>query len=71
MLHKPDIHLVTDIHVEKGLSGKANLRVKADSETWIGFLAKEKSLVLAFLSGRIRIRGNPLLLIAFGRCFPS
>ena len=50
---------------------KADLHVTADSETWLGFLAKERSLLWALLRRRIRIKGSPKLLMAFGKCFPS
>jgi hypothetical protein len=46
-------------------------RLTADSETWLGFLAKERSLLWALLRRRIRIQGPPRLLVAFGKCFPS
>lgn len=59
------------IKVEPGLRGEPNLCVTADSETWLGFLAKEKNLVWALLTRRIRLRGNPKWLLAFGKCFPS
>jgi len=59
------------ITVENGLRGEPNLKVTADSETWLGFLAKEKNLLWALLTRRIRLRGNPKWLLAFGRCFPS
>jgi hypothetical protein len=48
-----------------------DLRVTADSETWLGFLAKERSLLWALLRRKIRIKGSPRLLVAFGKCFPS
>jgi ferredoxin len=51
--------------------GTADLQLTADSETWLGFLAKENSLLWALLRRKIRISGSPRLLIAFGRCFPS
>ncbi len=57
--------------VEEGHQGKADLRVAADSETWLGFLAHERSLLWALLRRRIRIKGSPKLLVAFGKCFPS
>lgn len=57
--------------VEDGHVGKANLNVTADSETWLGFLKREKSLVWALLTFRIRLWGSPLWLIKFGKCFPS
>ena len=60
-----------NIEVQDGLIGTADLRVKADGRTWLGFLAGERSLVWALLTGRIRLKGSPRLLIAFGKCFPS
>jgi hypothetical protein len=37
------------IRVVDGHQGTANLHLTADSETWLGFLAKERSLLWAFL----------------------
>jgi len=59
------------INVEEGHIGKPDLRVTADTETWLGFLAKEKNLVLALLRRKIRMKGSPKLLMAFGKCFPQ
>jgi Fe-S-cluster-containing hydrogenase component 2 len=59
------------IHVSDGHEGTADLRLTADSETWLGFLAKERSLLWALLRRKIRIKGSPRLLVAFGKCFPS
>lgn len=59
------------LKVEAGHVGKANLRITADSETWLGFLAKERNLLWAVLRRKIRIQGSPRLLLAFGKCFPS
>lgn len=59
------------LKVEDGHQGRADLRVTADSETWLGFLAKERSLIWALLRRRIRIKGPPRLLVAFGKCFPA
>ncbi|RMG62093.1 MAG: 4Fe-4S ferredoxin, partial [Calditrichaeota bacterium] len=59
------------ISVKEGHIGKADFSMKADSETWLKFLKKEKSLVIALLSRKIKIKGAPRLLLAFGRCFPS
>ena len=58
-----------DIH--DGLIGKPDVHVTADAKTWLGFLAKEKSLPVALITRRIRLKGNPRLLLAFGKCFPS
>ena len=59
------------IDIKDGLVGKADFRVTADAKTWLGFLAREKNLPLALIRGRIRIKGDPRLLLAFGKCFPS
>ena len=59
------------IHVSEGHEGAPDLRVTADSETWLGFLAKERSLLWALLRRKIRVKGSPRLLVAFGKCFPS
>jgi hypothetical protein len=59
------------LQVQDGHQGRADLHVTADSETWLGFLAKERSLLWALVRRRIRIKGPPKLLVAFGKCFPS
>jgi putative sterol carrier protein len=59
------------IQVNEGHIGEPDLRVAADTKTWLGFLAKEKSLVWALLRRKIQLKGSPKLLIAFGKCFPS
>src|SRR5262245_4401278 len=58
------------LEVQAGHQGEADLRVTADSETWLGFLAKERSLLWALLR-KVRIKGPPKLLVAFGKCFPT
>jgi ferredoxin-NADP reductase/Fe-S-cluster-containing hydrogenase component 2 len=57
--------------VREGLIGKPDLQVTADAKTWLGFLAREKNLVVALLTRKIRLKGNPRLLLAFGKCFPA
>jgi ferredoxin len=59
------------IAVENGLRGQPSIKVTADSETWLGFLAGERNLLWALLTRRIRLQGNPKWLLAFKRCFPS
>ncbi len=59
------------IHVADGHEGNADLRLTADSATWLGFLAKERSLFWSLVRRRIRFKGSPKLLVAFGNCFPS
>ncbi len=59
------------IAVHTGHVGEAQVRITADSETWLGYLAGERSLLWAILRGKIRVRGSLRLLSAFGRCFPQ
>ncbi len=60
-----------ELTISEGHLGEADLHVTADSETWLGFLAKEKSLWWALLRRKIRIKGSPKLLLRFGKCFPA
>jgi putative sterol carrier protein len=60
-----------ELNVRHGLHGDPDLRVRADTSAWFGFLAGERSLVAALLTRRIRLHGPPRLLRAFARCFPS
>jgi ferredoxin-NADP reductase/Fe-S-cluster-containing hydrogenase component 2 len=59
------------LEIKEGLVGKPGVHVTADAKTWLGFLAKEKSLIAAVIRRKIRIKGNPKLLLEFGKCFPS
>jgi alkyl sulfatase BDS1-like metallo-beta-lactamase superfamily hydrolase len=59
------------LEVLEGHVGSADLKVTADTRTWLGFVAKERNLVWALLRRKIRIKGSPRLLLAFGKCFPS
>lgn len=58
------------IKVEKGLIGKADLRITADGEVWLRFLRKDCNLLWQILRGHIRLSGQPALLKDFARCFP-
>jgi putative sterol carrier protein len=59
------------ISVKEGHIGQPDLHVTADSQTWIGFLRKEKNVVWALLRRKIRLDGPLKLLVAFGKCFPQ
>jgi Fe-S-cluster-containing hydrogenase component 2 len=59
------------IDVRDGHIGTPNIRVRADSRTWLGVVAKERNLVWALIRRKIRIKGPPKLLVAFGKCFPA
>ena len=57
---------ILDAHV-----GRSDFQLTTDSQTWLGFLAKEKNLFWALLTGKIRIKGSFKFLKAFARCFPT
>jgi Fe-S-cluster-containing hydrogenase component 2 len=59
------------LEVNEGHHGTPDLRVTADSRTWIRFLNGHVSIVWALASRRIKLRGSPKLLLAFSRCFPA
>lgn len=59
------------LEVQEGLHGTPDCAITADAKTWLGFLRKEKSIVWALLTRRVKVRGKFSLLPAFGRCFPS
>ena len=58
------------IEVKRGLVGACDLKVTADSIQWLRFLRKEVSIVWLLMTLRVRLRGNPRLLVKFGKCFP-
>ncbi|MEB3370039.1 SCP2 sterol-binding domain-containing protein [Saccharopolyspora mangrovi] len=59
------------LDIAEGHQGKPDLKITADSRTWLRFLTKQSVLPWALLRGRIKLHGSPRLLRAFGRCFPS
>ncbi len=59
------------ITVSEGHTGDPDLRVMADSKIWLKFLARERNILLALISRKIRVKGPLKLLKDFGRCFPS
>jgi epoxyqueuosine reductase QueG len=54
--------------VQQGFTGIADLRVRADSETWIKMLNEEVSLIKALITGRLKLKGNPSHLKKFKGC---
>lgn len=59
------------LSVKEGHIGQPDLHVTADSQTWIGFVRKERNVVWALLRRKIRFAGPLKLLVAFGKCFPQ
>jgi Fe-S-cluster-containing hydrogenase component 2 len=59
------------LEIEGGHVGDPDLAIEADSRTWLQFLAKNQGIVSALLTRRVKLKGSPKLLLAFGKCFPS
>jgi Fe-S-cluster-containing hydrogenase component 2 len=60
-----------EVDVAEGHHGTPDIRVTADSATWLRFLNKQASLPWALVRRRIKIQGSPRLLLTFARCFPT
>ena len=60
-----------ELEIAEGLHGDPDLRLIADSQTWMRFLAKRSILPWALVRGRIKLHGSRRLLLTFGRLFPS
>ena len=59
------------LDVTDGHHGEPDLRVTADTRTWLRFLTKPTLLAWALVRRQIKLHGSPRLLRDFGRCFPS
>lgn len=58
------------VKVEAGHVGRPDLRVTADSLTWLKFVAGEMGIMKALLTRKVRIKGPPELMKRFAGCFP-
>lgn len=56
--------------VTPGLIGSADIRVRADGQTWLDIVSKKRHPVVAVLTGKLKVTGNPALLNRFAACFP-
>ena len=59
------------VRVSRGHVGTPGLRVTTDGRWWLGFVTKDRNLLWGLLRRKLRLKGNPRLLSAFGKCFPS
>lgn len=59
------------LQVLEGHQGKANLKITADSRSWLRFLSGDTNPVALLLRGKLRLKGPLRHLKAFGACFPS
>ncbi len=57
--------------IHDGLVGKPDLRMTADAEAWVAFVRGDKGLLGPLLTRRMRLKGDPRLLLRFGACFPT
>lgn len=57
------------LQVLRGHSGRPDFQLTADGKTWLAFLAKEKHLAWALIQRKIKFKGSPGMLLAFGHCF--
>ncbi len=53
------------ITVEEGHVEIADLKVQADSKTWLKIASKEISSLWPVLTGKLKISGNPMQLVKF------
>jgi hypothetical protein len=60
-----------ELQVSEGHQGKPHLHVIADSNTWLRFLRKEIGILPALFKRKIKLRGSPMLMRQFAKCFPS
>ena len=58
------------LDIKDGLVGKPDVHVTADAKTWLGFLAG-KEPAAGIDQKKDSLEGQPRLLLAFGKCFPS
>ncbi len=59
------------IKVEEGHVGEAHLRVRADSKTWLKIASNEISPFWPVVTRKLKIRGNPMLLMKFQNCIEN
>jgi len=56
------------LNVQQGHSGKADLRIRSDSETWIRMLNEDISPFKAIITRKLKLKGNPAYLKKFKSC---
>ncbi len=59
------------IDVSEGHQDQSDVRVYADSDTWLKIMNKEYSILTAIVLRKVRVKGSMDLFRAFGRCFPK
>jgi epoxyqueuosine reductase QueG len=57
------------INIRDDFIGNPDLFVSVDANSWIKFLNKDTNVPIMLLKRQLRIKGDPRLLLKFGRCF--
>ena len=55
----------------EGHQETADIHIIADSRTWLRFVTHQTNIVRALVQRKIRVKGSPRLLVAFGKCFAN
>jgi putative sterol carrier protein len=63
--------LGSKLNVIEGHIDKPDLKIEADSESWVKFLNKEISILRCLITRKIKLKGPIRLLSDFGKCFPD
>ncbi|HXY62070.1 MAG TPA: SCP2 sterol-binding domain-containing protein [Nitrospirota bacterium] len=58
------------LEVKPGHEGTADVRIVADTKTWLRVLHKDSAMITQILLRRIRVKGPLGLFKSFGKCFP-
>lgn len=59
------------LSISEGHVGLADISVITEAKSWLAFVYKERSLAWMLLTRRLRLKGPPRLLMAFGKCFAT
>jgi len=59
------------LEIQEGHVGDADLRVRADSQSWLKIARKEASPFWPVITGKLKISGNPMLLMKFQNCIDN
>jgi epoxyqueuosine reductase QueG len=57
-----------NLKVHEGFTGNADLKIRADSETWVQIVNEETHPLKALVLGKMNLKGNPAHLLKFKSC---
>jgi len=55
--------------IEPGLQGEADVKVRADADTWLRIIGRDYNMMAALVLRKVRVQGNMGLFRSFGQCF--